>query len=213
MAQTSKGQDLLENAYKVRSPSENVEYYKAFAPSYDTEFAEKLGWSTPKAIAAAYHEISRNDLPIADIGCGTGIVAQELRLPPEAIDGMDISPDMLAIASEKKLYRELFEVDLTGPLGKISGNYGAVLSAGTFTIGHLGPEPLHNLLNIVRSGGLFIIGVYEKHFEMQNFSRVLDDLVREHKITAVSLKKESIYSKTDHAHANDLALILQYRKI
>ena len=58
---------------------------------------------------------------------------------------------MLSVASEKQLYRSLFQVDLTKTLEKIENNYGAVLSAGTFTSGHLGPEPLRDLLGIARS--------------------------------------------------------------
>jgi predicted TPR repeat methyltransferase len=213
MARNISGQELLENAYKLNTPSENVEFYKVFAPAYDSEFAARLGWNTPKAIAAAYHSQAQNDFPIADIGCGTGIVATELGVPREYIDGMDISPDMLAIAKEKKLYRNLYEVDLTGSLDKISLGYGAVLSAGTFTIGHLGPEPLRDLLNIARPGGLFIIGVYQAHFEKQNFSTALHALESEGKISSVKIDQVKIYSKLDHEHSNDQALILQYRKI
>ena len=47
----------------------------------------------------------------------------------------------------------IYEVDLTGALNMITVTYGAVLSAGTFTHGHLGPGPLRNLLDIARPGG------------------------------------------------------------
>ncbi len=213
MTQKSAGQELLENAYKLNTPADNVAYYNVVAPTYDSDFAAQLGWQYPKAIAEAYHALANSPVPIADIGCGTGYVAMELVVPREHIDGMDISPEMLVQAQQKKLYRKLYEVDLTGSLQNISNEYGAVLSAGTFTHGHLGPEPLRGLLDIAQAGGIFIIGVNQAHFEKQNFSRFLDGLVEEKKISTVTIDVVKIYSKPNHAHSNDQALILQYRKI
>jgi predicted TPR repeat methyltransferase len=212
MTQKTTGQELLENAYKLSTPDDNIAYYRDFAASYDTDFAQGLGWAYPKAIAAAYNIHVANSYPIADIGCGTGYVAMELGVPLDGIDGFDISPEMLAIAKQKGLYRTLHEVDLTGPLDQFEGAYGAVLSAGTFTHGHLGPEVLLNLLGIAREGGLFIIGVNQAHFEKQNFSAVLDALMSEKKISAVKMDRAKIYSKADHEHSEDYAMILQFRK-
>jgi predicted TPR repeat methyltransferase len=87
---------------------------------------------------------------------------------------MDISPEMLGIARARGLYRRLYEIDLTGPLDKVSGQYGAVLSAGTFTHGHLGPGPLRCLLEIAHPGGLFIIGINRAHYEKEGFREALD---------------------------------------
>ena len=101
MIKKSAGQTLLENAYKLATPDDNAEYYDAFAPTYDMEFAEELGWRYPAAIAEIYRDACTTaDTPIADIGCGTGLVASALNFPPEQIDGIDISAEMLRIAEE-----------------------------------------------------------------------------------------------------------------
>ena len=52
----SKGQSLLENAYKLVTPEDNEEYYAAFAASYDDDFAAALGYRYPRAIAQIYHQ-------------------------------------------------------------------------------------------------------------------------------------------------------------
>jgi predicted TPR repeat methyltransferase len=210
----STGQQNLENTYKLATPDDNVSYYRGFAETYDTDFVEQMGYCYPGAIAAAYfsHADGSSDVPIADVGCGTGIVAAELKLPREIIDGMDISPEMLSIARGKTLYRNLFEVDLTGNLKNVSNAYGAVLSAGTFTFGHLGPEPLRNLLQIARSGALFVIGVNRAHFEKQGFSRTLDQMTEAGEIDPLEIAEINIYAKQGHEHSADRALILQYRK-
>lgn len=206
------GQSILENAYKLATPGDNAAYYNAFAPTYDSEFVAQMGYQYSRAIAAAYRRhATPDDTPIADIGCGTGLVAMELALPNIPIDGMDISPEMLAVAGQKSLYRTLTTVDLTGPL--IPNTYGAVLSAGTFTHGHLGPEPLRGLLEIARKGALFIIGVNQHHFAAKNFANVLDAMVAGDEITPVKLTEVMIYSNPCHDHSADRALILQYRKL
>jgi predicted TPR repeat methyltransferase len=214
MSQKTSGQQLLENAYRLNTPDDNIDYYRRFAPTYDSDFAQQLGWNYPKAIADAYRaQAGGDDFPIADIGCGTGYVATELGVARELIDGMDISPDMLDIARGKNLYRHLTEVDLTGSLRAISRGYGAVLSAGTFTHGHLGPEPLRSLLDIARSGALFIIGVNQLHYEKRNFSNMFDALYSDGKISAPKIDDVKIYSKSGHDHSDDHALIVQYRKM
>ena len=212
MPPKTPGQSILENAYKLATPGDNAAYYDAFAATYDTDFVTQMGYQYPKAIADAYRRSAiPDDTPIADVGCGTGLVAVELALPDIPIDGMDISPEMLAVAAEKSLYRSLKIVDLTCPL--TPNTYGAVLSSGTFTHGHLGPEPLRGLLDIARNGALFIIGVNQHHFEAQNFAAVLDTMVAEGAITPVQTAEIMMYSKPGHDHSNDRALMLHYRKI
>jgi SAM-dependent methyltransferase len=212
MPPKAPGQSILENAYRLATPGDNAAYYDVFAPTYDTDFVAQMGYQYPKAIADAYRRAATaNDTPIVDIGCGTGLVAAELALPDAAIDGMDISPEMLAVAGQKALYRSLGIVDLTGPLAP--DTYGAVLSSGTFTHGHLGPQPLRGLLTIARPGALFIIGVNQHHFKAQNFAAVLDAMVAAGAITPVKLNTINIYSNPGHDHSNDRALIVKYRKI
>ena len=208
------GEQDLENTYKLASPADIVDYYRSFAPSYDTGFAQEMGWHYPKAIAEAYQRQSTaDDAPVADIGCGTGIVAAELNLAPDQIDGMDISPEMLVLAQEKGFYRRLYEVDLTGDLSAIDSAYGAVVSAGTFTFGHLGPTPLRGLLRIARPGALFIIGVNRAHFEKEHFAEMLEDMVNQREIGPVALEDIAMYAKSGHAHSDDRALVLQFRKL
>lgn len=208
------GEQDLENTYKLASAEDVVDYYRGFAPTYDGDFVQEMGYRYPKAIAEAYlKQAKADDAPVADIGCGTGIVAAELKLAPDQIDGMDISPEMLVLAQEKGLYRRLYEVDLTGDLPAFNNSYGAVVSAGTFTFGHLGPAPLRGLLRIARPGALFIIGVNRAHFEKEQFAQVLDDMTEHREIGPVTLEDIAIYTKSGHAHSDDRALVLQFRKL
>ncbi|MBX2836747.1 MAG: methyltransferase domain-containing protein [Gammaproteobacteria bacterium] len=213
MTRKSVGQTLLEEAYKLSTPDDNAEYYNEFASTYDLEFADELGWYYPAAIAEIYCDArTTTDSPIADIGCGTGLVARALDLPREQIDGIDISTEMLRISEEKQLYRMLYQVDLTKSLTSIENDYGAVLSAGTFTSGHLGPEPLKALLEIARADALFVIGVKKAFYQEAGFEAVLRDLVASERIKDLKVAEVPMYAKKGHDHSTDTAFALVYRK-
>ncbi|MEO0824028.1 MAG: methyltransferase domain-containing protein [Pseudomonadota bacterium] len=213
MAETSKGQSLLENAYKLATPEDNKAYYAEFAATYDADFAGALGYHYPVAIASVYRErATERDRPVADIGCGTGLVAEALALAPAEIDGIDISAEMLARAAEKGLYRATLHADLTADLAPLARDYGAVVSAGTFTSGHLGPEPLEPLLGIARPGALFVLGVNKAFFVKAGFEAVIRGLEGRGAITDLGLVEVAMYARPGHEHSDDRAYALTYRK-
>ncbi|MCP5071721.1 MAG: methyltransferase domain-containing protein [Rhodobacteraceae bacterium] len=213
LAQNRDGKDLLEGAYDLSTPGDSIAYYKDFAAVYDADFVASLGYVFPKILAEFYHQTSGpKDAPVADIGCGTGLVAEALKLPRASIDGFDISQEMLDVSARKKLYYILHLADLTAAENLPEKEYGAVISAGTFTHGHLGPEPLRNLLALARPKGLFCIGVNAVHFRQAGFGTVLDDMQNRGLITSPQISEVEIYQNQDHAHSQDRALILQYRK-
>ncbi|MFK7745872.1 MAG: class I SAM-dependent methyltransferase [Roseobacter sp.] len=213
MTPKSKGQTLLENAYKLETPQDNKTYYDEFAETYDAEFAEALGWEYPKAIASVYRQYATvDDVPIADIGCGTGLLASALQCVPDQIDGIDISEVMLAEARRKSLYRDTIQADLMGDVTPIMQNYGAVVSAGTFTSGHLGPDPLETLLAIARPGGLFVIGVNKAFYLEAAFDPVIRALEERGAITNLNVIEVPMYNKQGHDHSSDTAFALCYRK-
>ena len=213
MTAKSKGQTLLENAHKLATPQDNKVYYDEFAETYDAEFAHALGWEYPNAIATLYRErATRDHVPIADIGCGTGLVAEALTISPDQIDGIDISEEMLAIARNKSLYRKTIQADLMADLGPIKNAYGAVVSAGTFTSGHLGPAPIERLLDIARPDALFVIGVNKAFYIQADFDPVIRELEARGAITDLKLVDVPMYNKAGHDHSSDRAYALCYRK-
>jgi len=214
MISKSKGQTLLENAYKLETSEDNKAYYDEFAETYDADFAMALGWQYPNAIASVYWEnATADDLPIADIGCGTGLLAEALKCNPDEIDGIDISNEMLARARSKSLYRATIQADLMADLSPIENGYGAVVSAGTFTSGHLGPEPLESLLRIARSGALFVIGVNKAFYLKADFDTVIRRLEAQHSISGIKVIEVPMYCKAKHDHSSDTAYALCYRKL
>ena len=209
---------LLEGAYALSSPSDNRKYYRDCAHHYDNSFAAALGYVYPGAVARALLSYRLLDGPILDVGCGTGLVGAELRQaqPDLLVDGIDISPEMLSIAAQKSLYRRLFEIDLTGDVGALlngyadCGGYAGLISAGTFTHGHLGPEPIASLISCCRSGAYAVIGVNAAHYEADGFATFMDRLIDNGRIMAPIYNKAMIYDGSDQNHAGDIALIMKF---
>jgi predicted TPR repeat methyltransferase len=124
-------------AYGLKTPADHVRFYDAWSVTYDDDFASASGYLPPGEVGRTFRDLAGlNDSPIADIGCGTGLVGTALGLA--AVDGFDISPGMLAAAARTGWYRNLFTADLTEAELPVAAAYGGIVSSGTFTRGHLG---------------------------------------------------------------------------
>ena len=71
---------------------------------------------------------------------------------------------MLKQAKLKGCYSSLMEVDVTKKIPLKNNSIGAVVSAGTFTHGHVGPDTFDELLRITKPGGLFVLSINSKVF-------------------------------------------------
>lgn len=177
-----------EEAYQLNTPDDHRDYYDAWAESYDETFLEAEGYAAPHNLAKIFAEViadtHQDYAPIADIGCGTGAIGQELmaRGITVPLHGFDISKGMMAVADANGGYSDFFEADITAPLGSlktakglknsaIAGGYGALLSSGTFTLGHLGPDDLFNVFSLMRDGGLIAVSINALHFDKRGFGK------------------------------------------
>jgi predicted TPR repeat methyltransferase len=147
-----------------------------------------------------------------DAGAGTGLVAQAILAGgAETIDAFDLSPEMLDVARAKGLYRTLTEGDLTQTLPFATGTYGAVVSAGTFTHGHVGPEALDELVRVAAEGALFVLSIKADLYAPQGFKAKFAQLAGQ--ITAFEIEEVPIYGlATDAEHAGDIGLIASFRR-
>ncbi|MEM1301344.1 MAG: class I SAM-dependent methyltransferase, partial [Pseudomonadota bacterium] len=143
----------LDSAYALNSPQAVQQLYAGWADTYDTDFAVEHGYQLHDHVASAYVD-AQGTGPVLDVGAGTGLVAQALAARGlKAIDGTDISPEMLQIAGSKGVYSALFQSDILAGLPIADDHYAGAVSAGTFTLGHVGPEALSEVLRVTRPGG------------------------------------------------------------
>ncbi len=94
------------------------------------------------------------DSRILDAGAGTGLLGVALRERRfTSLDGLDLSPAMLAEAERKGVYRSLVEARLGARLPYEDAAYDAVVSSGVLTTGHAPASSLDELVRVTRPGG------------------------------------------------------------
>ncbi|MCY3636608.1 MAG: methyltransferase domain-containing protein [bacterium] len=201
-----KEQIGLDKVYDVEGPEDNKELYAEWAETYDSGFVVDSRYVYPRQVAEVFCDgFAHLDQPVLDVGCGTGIVGTELaRLDVSVIDGIDLSPEMLAEAEAKThdgrpLYRQLFEADLTGPTELADGAYAGIVSAGAFTHGIFGPETISELLRVARPGARFALGINSAHFDEVGFGHWLEQRQLDGLIAGLNFDLRPIYEEADEA--------------
>jgi len=162
-----------DDAYSLKTPKDSVKLYRKWAQSYDKDFALNSNYLSPKKISSFFNKYAKkSDSPILDVGAGTGLLGICLyKAGYGKIIGIDISSEMLEQAKLKDCYSSLIEADITKKIPLKNDSIGAVVSAGTFTHGHVGPDALDELLRITKPGGLFVLSINSKVFIKGGFQK------------------------------------------
>jgi predicted TPR repeat methyltransferase len=210
---------LLARAYAVEGPDGNRALYADWAATYDETFVDSSRYVYHANVATTF--LDRFDASdggaVLDVGCGTGVVGEALRTSGLAhhspIDGLDISPEMLAEAAAKAVggatvYRTVIEADLTQHIDVPTDHYHGIVSAGAFTHGHLGPEAFDELFRVAAPGALCVIGVNSAHFDEFGFGAFLSARQQAGAIASVELKVAPIYAHSDPDVADQMAQLV-----
>lgn len=200
----------LDGAYSLKTPEDSVAYYRDWAANYDSEFAATHGYVVPQRVADAFRQAG-GEGPVLDIGAGTGLVGQALA--GIEVDGVDISPEMLEVAGRKGVYRSLVRADLTQALEIGDSSYAGLVSAGTFTHGHVGPACLPELMRIARPDAVFALAINGQVFDAAGFGSAFATLVARSAITPIDFRRVRYYEGADHDHAEDEGLVAVFRRL
>ncbi len=182
----------LHTAYSLTSPEDNRRLYTEWAGDYDDSFAAREDYQlhihTARAFVSAFGQG-----PVLDVGAGTGLCGAILAgLGVGPIDATDISAEMLDQAMRKDIYRDAIEADLNHGIPVPRHSYSGIVSSGTFTHGHLGPEVLPALLRVARPGAQFALSINARHFEKLGFADALHQLAHD-RIRNLTLPEVRIY--------------------
>ena len=162
-----------DEAYSLKTPEDSIKLYKKWAETYDKDFALNSNYLSPIIISNFFKKNSRNtDTPILDVGAGTGLIGECLnKTGNKNVIGIDLSPEMLEQAKLKGCYSSLIVADVSKKIPLKNDSIGAVISAGTFTHGHVGPDAFDELLRITKPGGLFVLSINLKVFKKGGFQK------------------------------------------
>lgn len=202
----------LESAYALKTPDDSKRLYAEWAGDYDASFAAREDYQLHIHTARAFVAAGGQG-PVLDVGAGTGLcgaVLADLGVGP--IDATDISAEMLTQAMRKDIYRDAIVADLNAGVPVPSDSYSGIVSSGTFTTGHVGPDAIDALLRIARHGAQFALSVNARHFQAAGFNAKFDAL-KQHQIQNLILRETRIYGDLASGdHKDDLALIALFEK-
>lgn len=178
---------------KTAGADDCLKLYEDWAKTYDQELSEESqNYVAPVLTtqAALNFELGKKpaDTIVLDAGCGTGLVGKALALAGvKTIDGIDLSPPMLDIARETGAYRDLAEADMNKPINLEDDKYDIVSCVGTFTSGHVYPDPaLRELVRVTRPQGIVVATILQKIWESGGYAAEVDKLAAEGLVTVAS---------------------------
>ena len=201
----------VDAAYALETPEDSRKLYAGWADSYDSGFAVENDYILHIETALAFVSAGGTG-PVLDVGAGTGLCGAVLaKHGVGPIDATDISAEMLNVAMGKDIYRDAVEADLTQGLPLPKNSYAGVISSGTFTTGHVGPDQIDPLLTVARTGAQFALSINAQHYDSAGFAAKFRAL--EPYITDLMLKDVPIYGpKASSAHKDDRAFVALFRK-
>lgn len=172
--------DAMRSVFAARNTDELSKRYADWAQTYDAENAA-AGFRMPQLCSAFFARYVASDCqPILDAGCGTGAAGECLKVFGYTnLVGVDLSGAMMAQAERTRVYAELRQMILGGPLDFADDHFGAAIVSGVFTEGHAPPESFDELVRVCRPGAFLAFNVRQDVYEGQGFREKQDALERE----------------------------------
>ncbi len=162
--------ECIRRVLGAQNSEELLAGYKDWAGGYDNDLIE-LGYVAPMLTAQALiREVDNASARILDAGCGTGLVGQCLaELGYRELDALDYSREMLTEARNKGVYKSHICADMNQALDIPANTYDAVICVGAFTLGHVRPEAMTELVRITRPGGAISFTVRDEAFQAHDY--------------------------------------------
>ncbi|WP_287312824.1 methyltransferase domain-containing protein [Moorena sp. SIO1G6] len=78
--------------------------------------------------------------------------------------------------------------------------YDAAISCGVFTLGHVPPTALEEMIRFTKPGGLVVVSTRKSYYDSTDFQEVCDQLQAENKVKLVSSIIDGPYLAEQGAH-------------
>lgn len=151
---------FLKHAYNLENAKATEAFYKDWAKSYDKDITEN-GYATPQRCAEILaHYADDLSAPLLDIGCGTGLSGMAFtKTGFTAIDGNDLCQDMIDIAHERAVYKDIQLADLNNPMNFEKGHYRYIAAVGVVAVGHAPASTIYDVISKLDENGLFVFSL------------------------------------------------------
>lgn len=190
---------FVNEAYNLENDENMVDFYRKWADDYDHQMLDELRYNSPITIARLLDKfLPDKNARIFDIGCGTGLTCTFMHQQGyRNLDGIDLSPDMVRVAQDRGIYRQVKVGDVNLPLEIADSEYEAAISSGTFTHGHVGPGPLDEIFRILKPGGILACTVHNDLWQTRGFEAKFKSLIDSAMIKCLYLKQDKYYETGD----------------
>ena len=196
--------EAIDAALHLDGDPEKVrEFYAEWAQDYDRDVGDAR-YNGPAIAAQLLHQhVDDKATQLLDAGCGTGQVGRELHaLGYRVIDGFDLSAEMAELAGATGVYRRVAgDIDMMRALDDFPySEYDALLSIGVFTLGHVPPEALAVLVQLLRPGGLLLVSTRSHYYDQTEFQQQVDALLEQGQLTQLQVIWNAPYNHDGDAH-------------
>ena len=165
----TKKTDKVHQVYSAKNQQELAERYDDWAKEYEQDLLPENYTGPEPAVEVLCKYVSK-DAKILDAGAGTGLVGELLHQRGyKNIEAMDLSLGMLEQARQKNVYTELHQGILGEPLNFATDSFDAIISVGTFTLGHAPSSGFDELIRITKPGGYIIFTIRPDYYENSDF--------------------------------------------
>ena len=198
MAQKDVGNKIP--IYKLKNTEEVMEFYDEWGDK-DKYNKDMIDWdyTGPKETVNTFNKYAKNKgILILDAGCGTGLVAKELKsFGYNNFHGVDLSQKLLDTIPNG-LYKKLDKADLNQPITKEDNFYDAVMCVGTFTFAHVKANALDEFVRITKKGGLICFTINEGIYKEYGFDKKIMKLKNQ------GMWKQIEFFKSDYIASKDV---------
>ncbi|XP_032218378.2 uncharacterized protein LOC5517919 isoform X2 [Nematostella vectensis] len=182
------GYQALSQVSNQTTEAEIRQIYDNWATNYEMDtnshgyVAHKTCTDVFDAEMAKAYPKDRLSLRVMDAGAGTGIVGEHLQqLGYTNVDGLDISQEMLNIARQKRVYKNLICAGLSETeIAEIAdGQYEGIVCSGTITVAHVKAASLGELRRWLKPGGIICFTIRQDALELPEYGykQKIDEMV------------------------------------
>ncbi len=138
--------------------------FDQFSADYDSRMLDQLSYRAHIILRELWDLVvaKKKPLDILDLGCGTGLSGAAFKDLARRLDGIDLSPLMLAKARERGIYDSLLVADIETALKQGAATYDLILAADTLVyLGDLAPV-FAGVWRRLKPGGRFLFTAESK---------------------------------------------------
>ena len=168
-----------------RPAHETLGIYAEWSATYDADLTA-AGYESPRRVAEAIRQFSTPDTTILDFGCGTGLSGQALQAVGfKHVDGVEISPEMLALAKQRDAYNSVWQCALGEITDVKRGQYQVIVAAGVISLGAAPPETLSLIIDHLDNGGMAGFSFNDPTVEDGSYDAILNAEILDKRVKVI----------------------------